>query len=259
MKLCRFELRADLGVVRSGILHEDRLYETDGQNAIGVHELDAIRLLPPLGLPPTLRLFETFQDPDGARGLTYHFANPTRIYGPLSRIPLPDSLGEIDFEVRVATTITEAGSQIEEAEAERFLLGMTILLVLRATDLAEREAARGSAPGPSYDVGFGLGPFLVTPEDLRAQGGADVTRYRWPFRVQVNDEVLGEGDEEAPCSFADMLTLASATGMVLPGELLASPPLLAPSMRRKLDRGLLPGDKVRARVQGLDVLVLDFE
>lgn len=260
MKLCRFELRADPGTVRSGILHADRLYETDGQNAIGIHELGDIRLLPPVGTPPSVRVFDARRTELGAERLVYWFANPTRAVGAAGELPLPDDMGELDFEVRIATTVTDAGERIEESEAERFILGMAVAIVVRAPEVAADEIAVGSGPGQSADLGFGLGPWLVTPDDVRGYGLAgSTTRYAWPYKLLVNGLVVAEGIDEPTFSLADLLRVASQGGPVLPGELLLTPALAKPSLSdTEVGRGLLPGDRVEAHVEGVGVLVLNF-
>jgi hypothetical protein len=57
VKLCRFEPLGVPGTVHSGIVHGGKVYETDGTNPVAVHEAGDVRLLSPVGRPPSIRLF----------------------------------------------------------------------------------------------------------------------------------------------------------------------------------------------------------
>ena len=166
MKLCRFELHADPGVPRSGIYHDGRFYETDGEQAAGIHDPGSIRMLPPIGTPPSLRLFDEARDANGQIFLTYTFGNPARIQGPNSDIDASGTDESLDFDVRVAVLTQSDARRIEPQEAAKLVLGYGILVSFYEPEESERLVSLGLADAPARDIGAMFGPFLCTPDEL---------------------------------------------------------------------------------------------
>lgn len=257
MKLCRFELLDDPGVMRSGIYFDNRIYETQGMEPVGVHEAGTIRLFPPLGPCPSLRFFDLAVDPQGQPILHYSYGNPATLYGPNALAPLPEDAENWDFEIRVAVAVSDRGERIDITEAPRFVLGYCLVLVLIASDQAEREIRLGIPAAASRDTAIYLGPFIVTSDELgESMTQESETQFQWRYELKVNDDVIAKGINDAGFGAAEMLEMASRRAEVVAGDILAFPPLeKQPLDLTTFGRGLLPEDKISCHVEGLGVLV----
>lgn len=251
MKLCRFELIEEPGHARSGLYHNGRVYETDGAEAVGVHDLPRVRMLAPVAQPPSARFFSVHE---GCPCYTYR--NPLAAGGPITELPVPAWVQDLDVELRIAAVIAVPGLRIDPDEAAGHLLGLTQVLALVARDAEREERARGEAPWRSVDLPIALGPFIATIEDLRAD---ETLRFRWRWALRADGDLVDESESTDELGVAEMLALASESRPVLPGELLAGPPLpLRPLVVTPLGRSLLPGDQLQSTVEGIGSLVVQL-
>jgi len=87
-ELCRFELISSPTHPRSGIVYGSKVYETDGSNPIGTYEWSEVRLLAPVGMPPSVRLFDaTDEESDWSLAEenplpSFQYLNPRSMIGP---------------------------------------------------------------------------------------------------------------------------------------------------------------------------------
>jgi len=257
VKLCRFVLNDTPDEVRSGVYHDGKVYETDGETAIGVHGSSDIRMLPPIGLPPSIRLFERFDHPHGEAGLTYHYLNPTGIYGPNSEVATPEYTDSLDFDVHIVGAVADSAEVVDPDEAAGLVLGYAVQIVFVAADLADMEQSRNLPPGPSMDCGTVLGPFLTTPEDLTEfTEGSNPANFVWNYTMRVNEVEIKKGSTVAEFPFTAMLQFSSRIRPLLPAEILAWPRLEKPALEdSELGRCLLPADRVEVAVDGFGTLV----
>lgn len=249
MKLCRFETLDEPGRARSGIYFEGRLYETEALKPIGVHDLSKIRLLPPT-VPPTVRCFE-----DGG---WFTYRNSTGLSGPVSQVVAPSFARELDMEIRIAAVVGQPGAELDEGESVASLLGATLLIGLVARDLERAEEAAGRPRWQSVDLPMAIGPFVTTLDELEplAVVTEPVPRYRWKWTAMVGEKVIDSAETEESESLASLLSLASRTKELAPGDLLAAPPLpLRPLAVTPLNRSLQPLDRLQVTVEGLGTLV----
>lgn len=256
MKLCRFVLHADPETVRSGIYHDGRFYETDGEQAVGIHDPGSVRLLAPIGQPPAVRLFDRYQAADGSARLTYSFSHPGRIVGPTAEIDTSHADQALDFQVRVAALVQEGDSSLGPAEANRMMLGLGITIQLYNADEVEMLESAGVSSAPAMDLATVFGPFLVTPDELTDNRTTDEpTEFTWPIKVFVNGEVVFQTVSNPEFSLYDMLTLAAQKRPVMPGELLAWPAFDKPPLEHtELGRFLMPTDKISVEIEPLGTL-----
>ena len=256
MKLCRFVLNADPETVRSGIYHDGRYYETDGQNAVGIHDPGSIRILAPVGTPPAVRLFEHFRGPDGTDRLTYSFSHPGRIVGPTTEIDTTSADQGLDFEVRVGALVQEGDPSLGPSEASRMMLGVGILVVLFNADEREILSSAGASLAPASDLATVYGPFLVTPDELTDNRTTDEpTEFTWPVKVMVSGETVYQTVAVPEFSLFDMVSIAARKKPVLPGEMLAWPAFDKPALENtSLGRFLMASDKVSVEIEPLGTL-----
>lgn len=228
MKLCRFSLPDDPRP-RTGIFHDGKVYETDGEKALGVHAPTGVRLLTPIGQAASLRLFDAW----GGGGFAY--ANSGAIQAPESEV-----LGAETAEVFMAAVVGGLDRDVSVSEAEALTLGFAVLLAF----------SNGS---PLYAPGFVLGPFVVTPEDLAgfATAGPQGNRYALKARLHLAGEVVAAVDvPPAGQTFAEMIREASLGCDLREGDVIAAGPI--PGLC--LPRGLRDGDEVIAVLEGLGAL-----
>ena len=257
VKLCRFVLNDTPDDVRSGVYHDGQVYETDGQAATGVHEPGDISLLPPIGVPPSIRLFERFDLPHGEAGLTYYYLNPTGLYGPNAEVATPEYTQSLDFDVHVVGAVSDGAAMADPEQAAGLVLGYAVQIVFVAADLVEMEQSRSLPPGPSKDCGTVLGPFLTTPDDVvEFTEGSDPPNFVWNYSVRINDVEIHKGRTVAEFPFTAMVQFSSRIRPLLPAEILAWPKLEKPALEdSELGRCLLPGDRIEVAVDGFGTLV----
>lgn len=210
MNLCRFALNESPTIVRSGVYHDGRLYETDGDKAIGIHDPGKFTFLCPVGNMPSLRLF----DFDGGN-LTYRYANPTGALGPHSELEVLASPGDSRLVLRVLAVLKDGGTYIDAAEAGQSLLAFTLM-----AQFVSQEPI-----GPKgWDSPMVVGPFLMTPDTFLGESAQPQTPSEWAFKLTVNGETALETKVMA-VPFESMIEMASKNYAIQPGDCIASPPL----------------------------------
>lgn len=254
MKLCRFELKADPGTVRSGVYHDGRYYETDGENAIGVHDPGSLSLLAPTGRPPSVRLYQSFTQLDGMSGFTYEYANPSTVFGPGRELDVSASTGPIGVLARVVALVQETPKTTDAIDANVGILGYAPFVQLVDWDEREQAASQGVSAAPSCDFGSALGPFLVTPDDLTEQrSGPDPSQFKFPYSLEVNGETMATGTMDALPPMAALVSHAASRNDLSAGEVIGFP---AVEVQAGSGEGLLAADRVSFTVDGLGTLVV---
>lgn len=234
VQLCRFVLRDDPEITRSGIFHENRLYETDGQNPIGVHDLGKVVLLPPVGRMASVRVF----DYDALGSLSYRYQNPSGCLGPMGELDAPAHIKALEFEARLGAIVKDLGESLDLEEAHEFILGYTLMIGFFGVDIAEKDPLSALA----HDLPFGLGPFLSTPDQVQFKPGEPI---KLESTIKINGEPLFQGTLEQP-SFEELLVAASRGIPVVPSDLILGPALQRPSTRNSaLNRPIRPGDSIQ--------------
>lgn len=170
------------------------------------YALSAVRFLAPVLHPPAVRLFDDQR--------SFAFANAAAIVSPEQEI----AGSPLEVLPRLAAVIGEEGD----------LGGYTILADWRRPD---------RLPPKDRDFAFGLGPLVVTPDELDPDG-LDVA-----VRVGGDERLCGRFEGFDWAAARDL----AAEGTVLkPGDLLAGPALGSVSVE--------PGSRVELEVAGIGVL-----
>ena len=250
MKLCRFVHLDTPDQVRAGLFFENRLYETDGTHALGVHELSKVRLLPPMGQPPSVRLFFG----TGAEDLSYLYVSPANLVGHQSEYELPAQSGDLDLEASLVAVVKDEGALIAPDEASGFLLGLSLGMGLLQSTLADER------PIQARDYPSVIGPFLITPDEIEGKHVmGDEGQFRFAASLAVNDDRLCSVTFEMPVSFYTIMEMASRTVSLQKGDVIASTPIpFRPLMKTKLMRGVQAGDMVELGVEALGNLRVKF-
>lgn len=223
MKLCRFELKSDPNVIRSGMVYGGKIYETDGAEAIGVHEAADVRPLAPVPTPGSIRIFRADLETDEFEP-SFYYANPACLVGPSQVINLPEIEGDFLMRSYLGVVMVGGGYNVTPEEAESLILGLTLVNVLSSKHLEEKEKAIGR----SHDLGICIGPVLTTPDELddsmvATQNGIV---YRLESHIKVNSVERARANfEEFTISPVEAVALASQTCTLRAGDLFCIGPI----------------------------------
>ncbi|HAZ08149.1 MAG TPA: 2-hydroxyhepta-2,4-diene-1,7-dioate isomerase [Elusimicrobia bacterium] len=219
-----------------------------------------IRPRAPLPRPRSLRDFFAFEDhakagaarrkeemlPAWYEQPVYYKGNPREMYGPGDEIPWPDYTRKLDFEFEVAAVVGRRGRDIPVASADRHIAGYIVMNDCSARDIQKNEMLSRMGPAKGKDFATAIGPWLLT---------ADEWDGRIPdLKVRVNGEQWSRSHGAQPYwSFAVMLSHASQSETLLPGDLLGSG-AYHKGCGLDLDRWIKPGDEIELDAGPLGVL-----
>lgn len=271
MKLVRFSL-LDEPTTRSGFFYEEKIYETDGVQPIGIHKLHEVRLLSPIPRHPNFRDFMSFEEhlinvrrkfgrEDAPKewyvAPSFFYLNASSIVGPNEPIPQPTFTRELDFELEVGIVIGKNGSNIPIEEADDYILGFTIINDWTARDVQRREIRVGIGFGKSKDFATSVGPYLVTPDELepKCRNTERGKVYELTMRAYINNELITEGNlKDMHWTFAEMISYASQGVELQTGDLIGSGTIGKGCILEHERDYLKPGDEVILQVEGLGEL-----
>jgi 2-keto-4-pentenoate hydratase/2-oxohepta-3-ene-1,7-dioic acid hydratase in catechol pathway len=240
-----------------------------------VFALHDVRLLPPIPEPRSIRDFSSFEahyraglkaigrefDPTWYEAPVFYFSHPSVCVGDAVDVPFPSETREMDFELEVAAIVGRTGTDLSPDEAEACIAGYTIFNDWSARDLLRTDLRR-SLLGPSKGKDFanGLGPFLVTRDELepRRKGKG----YDLAMTAHVNRREVSRGRwSDLYWSFAEMVAHASRDSRVVPGDVIASGTVgtgcvMELAATQGVDRypWLEDGDEVVVAIEGLGEL-----
>lgn len=255
MKLCRFELIAEPGKAHSGIVYSGKIYETDGANPIGVYEAPDVRPLPPVGTPPSMRLFRNpnrlgeVLDMEGLEALPYQYGNPSAIVGASQVIVPPEYVLDLQYEPYLVGIVATPGLNFPVEEADDALLGLTIMNLFVA-----RELIRRSESGRAFDFVAAVGPVLTTPDELEGSVIDAEFGRRWSLTVvtRVNGVERRRGQiSDLPITLGQAIKHCSEGAPLHPGDLIALGPI-APWTDD--EPSLEPGDEIQIAIEHLGTL-----
>lgn len=238
MRLCRFALYEDPQTPRSGIYHEGRFYETDGTNAVGVHETSDAQLLTPVRIPVLCRMTAR-----SSETWSYSFADPAAMAA--TGEPLDAGTGPVALELRVAAV---CGGPEEEGRTA--ILGYVPIVTMVRPALQAQLESLGLPTGPAFSGGTWLGPFIVTQEGLsEAVQDSEGDRLRIDA-VATLDDWEATFEDIAPIRFREVVEECEMAGRLRPGELVGGPvrTIQPPS-------GFVPGDRCPVDCGPLGVVV----
>jgi 2-keto-4-pentenoate hydratase/2-oxohepta-3-ene-1,7-dioic acid hydratase in catechol pathway len=224
-------------------------------------ELDSVKLTAPLLRANVLRDFLAFKPHVQAaykrRGMeipkewyeipVYYKGDPAIFYGTDEEVPWPKYTQLLDFELEIAAIVYKKGKDISKGEAKNFILGYSIFNDFSARDIQMKEMSLLLGPAKGKDFAKGLGPWIVTIDELPDIRGLKV-------KASVNGEVWCEGRvEDMQWSFEEMINYVSQDEYIRPGDVFGSGTV---DNCCGLDRGryLKPNDVVELEVEKIGVL-----
>lgn len=167
------------------------------------------------------------------------------LIGARDDIVRPPETDEFDWEVELAVVV---GTQVRRAaavQAEAAIAGFTVLNDITCRDWQFRT--REWLQGKNWDSSTPVGPYLVTPEELR--GGV---RPELEVRLSVDGEVM-QSDTTADLLFDPVALVQYVSTMVRlnPGDIIATGTPGGVGHARNPKRYLTGGETVVAEIEGI--------
>jgi 2-keto-4-pentenoate hydratase/2-oxohepta-3-ene-1,7-dioic acid hydratase in catechol pathway len=237
----------------------ERFFAPAGQQI--TYSENEVHWLAPLPRPRALRDFFAFEE-HALKGAerrkeplakewydqpVYYKGNHRQIFGPGAVVPWPSYTRKLDFEFEIGCVVGSKGRDLSPKEALKHIAGYTILNDLSARDIQKNEMACRMGPAKGKDFGTGLGPYLLTADELAEPKNLKMT-------VKVNGEAWSSGNSSG-CywSFPTMLSHVSQEETVYPGDLLGSGTYYR-GCGLDLDRWIKPGDVLELECEKLGTL-----
>ena len=172
---------------------------------------------------------------------------PSALNGPCDPVILPQSCGQVDWEVELALVIGRQGKRIRPEAAFDFIAGYTIM-----NDVSGREAQFGDGQwfrGKSFDTFAPMGPALVTPDEIEDIANLQLT-------AEVDGQVMQTGNTgDLIFDIPYLLSYISADITLLPGDVISTGTPAGVGIFRDPPLTLQAGNVVECRIDGLGALV----
>ncbi|MEP7279399.1 MAG: fumarylacetoacetate hydrolase family protein [Bacteroidota bacterium] len=204
--------------------------------------LDGVALLAPVPFPTSCRDGYAFRQhvaaarrnrqaamiPEFDQYPVFYFTNHHSVQGPGNINCMPDHFNKLDFELEAAIVICRQGRNIRAADADEYIGGLMIMNDISARQLQQEEMILNLGPAKGKDFATALGPWLVTPDELKAfeiPAGENHTGKRWNLRMQcaVNGVPVSDGNlADMNWTFAELIERASYGADLYPGDIIGS-------------------------------------
>lgn len=247
----------------------DQAAELARHDPAEVVELDSVRLLAPVPVPPSIRDFMAFEEhvanARGAAGIdpgwyerpVFYFTNPAAVHAPHDDVAVSPGSSAFDYELEIGAVIGRGGSDLNPDTAESAIAGYLVLVDWSARDLQREEMTARLGPAKGKDSATTIGPFLVTPDELadtRCENGYDLA-----MTASVNGRTYTDGNwATISWSFRQLLAYASRGTRLVPGDVIGSGTVgrgcileLSTLHGSAEYPWLVPGDEVVAEVERL--------
>ena len=232
---------------------------------------EEIRYLSPVTNPPTFRDFYAFEQhvktarsqrnlemiPEWYEFPVFYFSNPYSFLGHGKDLQKPKYTKELDFELEIACIIGKSGKDIPVEEAEQYIAGYSILNDWSARDVQRREMKVGLGPAKGKDFATGLGPYMVTPDELdhlRKNKSYDMAMKAFKNGIEISSGNFSD----ISFSFAEMIARASQGVYLNPGDIIGSGTVgtgcILELKAENTNGWLKAGDTVRLEIDHLGIL-----
>jgi fumarylacetoacetate (FAA) hydrolase len=205
--------------------------------AAGLLEPGAVTLLAPLPRPAAMRDGYAFRQhvatarrnrglemvPEFDRFPVTYFTNHQAVVGPGPVEVLEHHLDRLDYELEVAAVVGRPLKNCTLQEADAALFGFMIMNDWSARALQAEEMKLSLGPCKGKDFATGLGPWLVTPDELRLEPTPQGRVLHARMTCSVNGRRLSDGDAATMnWTFAQILQRCAYGARVAPGEVVGS-------------------------------------
>ena len=224
-------------------------------------QLADVALTPPISQVPVLRDFAAFEDhlenTFGKMGLrippawyeqpTAFKGNSTTIFGHGATVPWPRYTKKLDYELELAVIIGRPTEDVDIDHAADAILGYTLLNDFSARDTQRGEMNVSTGPYKGKDFAWGLGPWIVTPDEL-----GDPSTLQ--MAVRIDGEVWATSTPgPMHWSFPEVISYTSQDELLNVGEVFGSGTVNS-GCGFEIDRWIEPGATVELEADKIGVL-----
>jgi fumarylacetoacetate (FAA) hydrolase len=238
------------------------------------HRLGEVTLRAPLPRPPSMRDGYAFRQhvetarrnrglemvPEFDQFPVFYFTNHQAVIGPGALKVQERHLDRLDFELEAAIVVGREGRNVAAAKADDLVFGMTIMNDFSARALQMDEMKLSLGPAKGKDFATGLGPWLVTMDELSAKTARTPKGavFDLEMRALVNGVQVSRGNvRDMTWTFAQILERASYGVTLYPGDVVGSGTcgtgcfLELNGSKITNNQWLKPGDVVALEIDGL--------
>ncbi|WP_375779372.1 fumarylacetoacetate hydrolase family protein [Bradyrhizobium sp. ma5] len=177
----------------------------------------------------------------------YFKGTPFTAVGHEAEVPKPFYTDYFDYELELGYIVGRVCHNVTPDEAQQALFGVTIFNDWSARDVQKLEIKIGMGPGKGKDFAFGIGPWIVTMDEIGRLDDLDMT-------VRINGKECSRGNSaETVWSPAELLAYMSISEYVQPGDLIASG-TVGNGSGLEIDRKLEVGDVLELEVSRIGTL-----
>jgi fumarylacetoacetate (FAA) hydrolase len=201
--------------------------------------IGAVTLLSPIPRPPSMRDGYAFRQhvetarrnrglemiPEFDQFPVFYFTNHQAVVGPGPVAVKPRHLERLDFELEAAIVVGREGRDLTPAQADDHIFGMMIMNDFSARALQMQEMTLSLGPAKGKDFATGLGPYLVTMDELGSciENTANGNKFDLGMRAFVNGIQVSTGNvKDMNWTFAQILERASYGVTLYPGDVIGS-------------------------------------
>jgi fumarylacetoacetate (FAA) hydrolase len=155
----------------------------------------------------------------------FYFTNHQSVIGPGDLHVQKLHLDRLDFELEAAIVVGKQGKNLRAETADESIFGYTIMNDFSARALQMEEMKLSLGPAKGKDFATGLGPYLVTRDELAAVAtqGPNGATHDLAMRAYVNGVQVSWGNvRDMTFSFAQILERVSYGVTVYPGDVIGS-------------------------------------
>jgi fumarylacetoacetate (FAA) hydrolase len=239
--------------------------------------LASVVLAAPIPRPPSMRDGYAFRQhvetarrnrgldmiPEFDQFPVFYFTNHQAVIGPGPLRVMPLHLQKLDFELEAAIVVGKEARNLTAANADEAIFGMTIMNDFSARVLQMEEMKLSLGPAKGKDFATGLGPWLVTMDELapRTKKTPNGNVFDLAMRARVNGKQVSEGNvAQMNWTFAQILERASYGVTLHPGDVIGSGTvgtgcfLELNGSKITHDQWLQPGDVMELDIDALGTL-----
>jgi len=176
--------------------------------------------------------------------------SPNALNGPFDNVLLPESSGQIDWEVELAVIIGREGKKISRKDAYRYIAGYSVM-----NDVSGRQAQFSDSQwyrGKSFDTFAPLGPAIVTEDET-----GDVRNLR--LTSKVNGEIMQDGNtKDMIFDIPFIIENISEDITLMPGDIISTGTPSGVGIFRNPPVLLNPGDVVECSIEKIGTIINKF-
>ncbi|MBS2016955.1 MAG: fumarylacetoacetate hydrolase family protein [Deltaproteobacteria bacterium] len=198
-----------------------------------------VTLLAPIPRPPSMRDGYAFRQhvetarrnrglemiPEFDQFPVFYFTNHQAVIGPGDLRVKPKHLDRLDFELEAAIVVGKECRDLTAANADDAIFGMAIMNDFSARALQMDEMKLSLGPAKGKDFATGIGPWLVTMDELAPAANKTPNGAHWDLgmRAFVNGTQVSTGNvKDMTWTFAQILERASYGVTLFPGDVIGS-------------------------------------